>query len=275
MKRTFLLFTLSAALAVITLNSNSSGPANNSNGNKTGGPGSSGTCGTCHSGATGATGNVSLRLKSDNTPANDKYTPGQTYIVTVSGSHASLPKFGFQLMALKDPNNTQAGTFGGFTDQHSKTVSGIILVEQHQTLSKTGSAFTTEFEWTAPAAGTGNIKFHGILNAVNGTGGTDGDAVSPAFSKTLAEGPNAITDITADNNIRLYPNPVQDQLHVSFSQTGNYTVSVYSLDGKIIINKQVNSNTKEISMPAEMASGTYLLEVTNGQERKTIPFLKR
>jgi hypothetical protein len=275
MKRTFLLLTLSAVLALITFNSNTSGPANNANGNKTGGPGATGTCGSCHSGASGTTGSFTIKKKSDNS-IPDKYTPGEVYVVSIIWNHATINKGGFQAMVLKNAGNTQAGTIGNINGTlHTKVVTGITLLEHNQVLTKvTSSAAIATFDWTAPVKGTGNITFYGVVNAVNGDGTIGGDAVSPAFNLTLAETPNAITDIAVDNEIRIYPNPVQDQLHVSFSQTGNYTISVYSLDGKIIINRQTNYNTKQVLIPAEMAKGTYLLEVTNGQQHKTIPFMK-
>jgi hypothetical protein len=276
MKRTFLLFTFSAALAVITLNSNSSGPANNNNGNKTGGPGASGTCGNpgCHSGATGATGAVSLKLKSDNSPANGKYAPGQVYIVTVSGTHASLPKFGFQLMALKETANTQAGTFGNFSaDNHSKVVAGITLVEQHHAIAKAGTDFKTEFEWTAPAAGTGNIKFYGILNAVNGTGSTGGDAVSPGFDLTLAEATNGINDISKQQ-LTIYPNPVRQSLNLTIPHNDNYELKIYSLDGKLSFKQKLEVNTPTISLPIELVTGTYTLILTTATEKYTTVFIK-
>lgn len=277
MKRTFLLIISSAILAVITLNSNSSGPANNNNGNKTGGPGASGTCGNagCHSGATGSTGAVSLRLKADNSPANGKYAPGQVYVVTVSGTHASLPKFGFQLMALKETANTQAGTFGNFgSNNHSKALSGITIVEQHHAIAKTGTDFKTEFEWTAPVAGTGNVKFYGILNAVDGTGSTGGDAVSPSFNLTLAEATNGVNDIATQPVLSVYPNPVKGNLHINVPNNGSYKLNIYSLDGKVAVKEQVEVNSKTISLPVNLLPGTYILNVTNGTEHFTIPFIK-
>lgn len=274
MKRTFILFTFSAAIAALTL-SNASGPASNSNGNKTGGPGSTGTCTSCHSGASGATGSVALRLKSDNSPAGGQYKPGQTYVVTVSGAHASLPKFGFQLMALKESGNTQAGSFGNLgTNQHSATISGITLIEQHHALAKTGTEFKTEFEWTAPAAGTGNIKFYGVLNAVDGTGSTNADAVSPAFNLTLAEAANGVNDITAQPVLSVYPNPVKGALQINVTNNGSYLLKVYSLDSKLVLKEQVEVNSKTIRVPIDLVPGTYILDVTNGTERFTTPFIK-
>ncbi len=274
MKRTLLLSAVTATFAVITLNSNSSGPASNNNGNRTGGPGSLGTCASCHSGATGATGAVSLKLKSDNSPANGKYTPGATYIVNITGTHASLPEFGFQIMALKDGANTQAGTFGNLgTDKHSKTISGITLVEQQHPISKTGGGFTTEFEWTAPATGTGNVKFYGVLNAVDGTGNTSGDAVSPAFDLTLAEATNTVQELAQQQLLQLYPNPVKNRLHITTPQSGTYELIIYNMTGKVVLNQKMNVISQSVSIPVDMAAGTYILELKNNSGSNLAPFV--
>jgi hypothetical protein len=272
MKRTFLLTTLFAGLTALTLTSNSSGPANANNGNKTGGPGATGNCSSCHSGGSGATGAIAIRKKSDNSPA-DKYTPGEKYVVTVSGAHASLSKFGFQLMAVKEAGNIQAGTFGGFTNQHAKTVSGVELVEQHMALNKTGSAFTTEFDWTAPTAGTGNVKFYGILNAVNGDGTTNGDAVSPTFNKTLSEATNSIATINMFD-VSIYPNPINDVLNIRLGKPGSYTLNIIAINGAIV-HTQSLQNATEAAININLPAGRYFVEITDGQYKHISSIVKQ
>lgn len=278
MKTSVLLFLSISAAALITLNSNSSGPANNNNGNVTGGPGASGNCSSCHSGATGTTMNISLRKKSDNSPVTSQYAPGAKYIVKVSGNHPSLTAFGFQMMAVES-GNTQAGAFSNFgSNYHSKIENGVTLVEHHHTLNKTGSEFAAEFDWTAPAAGTGNVTFYGALNAVDKNSSTSGDAPSPAFNKVFAEGPVDVASVVPASGIKVFPNPTTDVLHVELADVAfnNYSYSIIDINGKRISAGHVPRSTTEVNIPIqELARGIYFLRIANGSEITTIPFAKQ
>jgi hypothetical protein len=226
---------------------------------------------------------VALRKKSDNTPVtDDKYVPGTTYVVSLTGNHASLTKFGFQIMAVNNASpNANAGTWGTLaSDYHSMAVGGRTIVEHHHPLSKTGTEFKAEFDWTAPAssAATG-VRFCAIINAVNGDGTVGGDAVGDPYSKTFTANTTSVADLGKNDNIRIYPNPVTNLLHISFADVtpGNYTASVYDLTGKVIINRQVNVNANTtFDIPADgISNGLYHLVVSNGSQKHTIPFVKQ
>ncbi|RYD57933.1 MAG: T9SS type A sorting domain-containing protein [Sphingobacteriales bacterium] len=278
MKTSVLLFISLSAAALITLNSNSNGPATAGNGNRTGGPGAAGNCASCHGGGAGTTTmNISLRKKSDNTPATTQYNPGATYVVKVSGNHPSLTAFGFQMMAVK-ANNTQAGTFANLgSNYHTKLQSGITLVEHHHTLDKTGSEFVAEFDWTAPVTGTGNVTFHGALNAVNKDNSTGGDVSSPSFNMTLAEGPVSVASVSAKQAIKAYPNPAVNVLHIKLGdEMGNCKYSIRDLNGKKLMETNAVVAYGELQIPvAELAKGIYYISIANGTEVTTIPFAKQ
>jgi hypothetical protein len=279
MKTSFLLLISISAAALITLNSNSGGPANAGSGNLTGGPGAAGNCSSCHSGATGTTMNISLRKKSDNTPVSGQYSPGAVYIVKVSGNHASLTGFGFQIMATKS-NNTQAGTFSNLgSNYHTKLQGGLTLVEHHHVLNKTGSEFVAEFDWTAPVTGTGNVSFYGALNAVNKNGSTSGDAPSPSFNMTLSENPVSVASVAKQAAIRVYPNPASDLLHVELADaaSNNLSYAVFDLNGKKLIEtKATATGNNQVNIPVQdLVKGVYFLRIANGAEITTIPFAKQ
>jgi hypothetical protein len=279
MKTSVLLLLSISAAALITLSSNSGGPANAGNaGNRTGSPNSLGTCGSCHSGATGTTMNITLRKKSDNSPVTNQYAPGAVYIVKVSGNHPSLTAFGFQIMAVKS-GNTQAGTFSNFgSNYHSKMENGVTLVEHHHTLNKTGSEFAAEFEWTAPAAGAGSVTFYGALNAVNKDASTSGDAPSSAFNKVFTESPVDVTSAVHASGIKVYPNPATDILRVEIPGAAfdNCTYTIIDINGKKISEADIVTSSAGANIQIqELAKGIYFLRVANGAEITTIPFAKQ
>ncbi|MBK7964340.1 MAG: hypothetical protein IPK10_02840 [Bacteroidetes bacterium] len=95
---------------------------------------------------------------------NWQYTPGQTYPITVTVSKTGMPLFGVDVECLTSTNGN-AGTFTitntASTRLLSATVSGVSRVnvthKMNGGLAANSKSFT--FNWTAPAAGTGPVKF--------------------------------------------------------------------------------------------------------------------
>lgn len=278
MKKALVTSIIIPAFLIVTLNSNSGGPASAGNGNKTGGPGSAGnTCASCHGGgAPGTTMNISLRKKSDNTTVGTAYNPGAIYIVKITGNHPSLTSFGFQLMALK-PGNTQAGSYANLgNNHHTKTQSGVTLVEQHHPLSKAGNELSTEFEWVAPETGTGNVTFYGVLNAVNNDGSTGGDAPGTPITLTLNESPTGIEE-AKESKLNVYPNPANDYLYIGMPTDGEYVFSVFDMTGKKVADYKLAIAAHEsvrLNISA-LNSGTYFLSITNDKNIQTVSFVKQ
>ena len=110
MNRTSVLYTLFLlALAFLHLQ-NSNGAAAVQEADRTGSPLSTANCGACHGG-----GNFSPSLEAslldEGMPVNS-YTPGKDYTVRLSIAAANNPSaYGFQAVALKAADNTNAGTF--------------------------------------------------------------------------------------------------------------------------------------------------------------------
>lgn len=177
-----LFFVLPMALAWALL-SNSGGAAAVQGVDRTGSPLGSGSCGSCHGG-----GNyspiISIELLDNNTVVS-KYSPGQSYQVRVSISAINNPGgYGFQLVSLTGSSNVQGGTFGAAPSGFNKVnLNNRTYVEQ----SSTRSSGSFVIPWTAPAAGSGSVRFYSAGLAVNGTGGTGGDAhVQTSFPVTEA-----------------------------------------------------------------------------------------
>lgn len=172
----------------------SGGPAT-SGIDRTGGPFSGGlTCTACHSGGAGTT-NITILVKNANNAVVTQYLPGQSYTVEYQVTNPSFTKFGFQSVALRGAN-VQAGNFTASLtpNSHVGTISTRKYPE-HQGTSTTG---LFKFTWQAPAAGSGNVTFYAVGNAVNGNSSTNGDKVSLPITLQLTEGiPNANVSMTA------------------------------------------------------------------------------
>lgn len=104
------------------------------------------------------------------------YSPGQSYLVTVTVSHPTARAWGFEMTAL-DPNGTSA-TVGTMTPTSATTTlkrdsdaSGqprtyLSHSEAGVAQGKMGSN-SWSFTWTAPATNVGDITFYAVGNAAN------------------------------------------------------------------------------------------------------------
>ena len=85
---------------------------------------------------------------------------------------------------------------------------------------------------------------------------------------------NATLDVDAFDSVNFsyYPNPVKDNLNLSFNQEIN-NVSVVNLLGQEMISKSLNGNEGKIDM-SQLSAGTYLVRVTISNQLKTIKVVK-
>jgi hypothetical protein len=285
MKKKILLFSLVAGMGFIVLKSDSSGPAP-SQGNRTGAKGGVTTCssgGGCHSGTAPAP-TMAIRVDSTGGVPVTQYTAGKTYTVTVMGKHASNRKFGFQFATVSGTGSAQvnAGTFAGVTGGIAvHTAAGLNIVEHTGTIAAVSPAdsFTKSFTWTAPATGVGTITMYLTVNAVNGNGSDDAGDISANMSKTLTlYTPVSVVNVAPAATIKAFPNPVVNNLNIQVGNAySNYSVSVYDITGRNIMNTTIDANvTGSASFnTSSWAPGMYQVAVVNGENREVISVVKQ
>ncbi|MES2703127.1 MAG: FG-GAP-like repeat-containing protein [Bacteroidota bacterium] len=189
MKKKLLLFPLVAVLLYVVLSSNNSGPGSTSGVNAT-------TAGcSCHNAAATSTTNVSIQLLSGATPVAS-YFAGGSYTVRLTGVQTggslTLPRFGFQVSST-NTGGTTAGTLTAPTGTHTVTLSGVTIVEHNTSIAATtgsggsGTTYVIDIPWTAPSAGTGNVTFRGVINAVNNNGANDAGDKWNSIDFTISE----------------------------------------------------------------------------------------
>ncbi len=173
-------------------------------------------CADCHTTPAQSSGTLLLGVP-------DKYTPGQTYDITVThaSADATRVRWGFQMTAL-DSADEKAGAFVP-ADGLTRVISGEGPFPAREYVEHTsagtfpgqlnGAAWT--FKWTAPSEDVGPVTFYLAGNQANGDGNSSGDniyftfksatfqapapdfqvAVSPS-SRTVVRGSNATYDVT-------------------------------------------------------------------------------
>jgi len=213
-----------------------------------------------------------------------QYTPGTVYTVKLSGTNTNtyLTHFGFQLTSVFSDGN-QAGNFATVTSGiHIKNLSGKQVVEHNGSIAGTGNKYLATVNWTAPAKGSGNVTFYGILNAVNNNGTNDGgDIPNPAAPLTITENTSAaVANVTGNINIKAYPNPVKNELTIELSNTiaNAYTVNVYDLSGKKIMSRVSdisNTNNKFNINTTNWNTGIYLVQIITDGAQRTLQIAKQ
>lgn len=169
--------------------------SNNAPANRTGAPGHQ-ECSGCH-------GNISPMISNigflDPTGAME-YVPGTTYDMEVTIGAPTQNIYGFSMVSW-DANNSSVGTWIASGSNTNVDGSGE-YIEHQMAPSNQGSNFTYTFQWTAPAAGTGDVTFYAGMVAGNGNGSTSGDG-GKSESLTITEAAPMSSSVIADLTILL------------------------------------------------------------------------
>jgi hypothetical protein len=136
------------------------------------------TCTRCHGGSPNSgKGGVSISFP------GASYVPNQTYTVHVTVSDPNALRWGFELTARPDGSpGIEAGTLTS-TDGMTQTISVDALQWIEHTIQGTRlgmrQAGSFQFDWVAPAAGTGTVVFYAASLAANGDGTPAGTWYTP------------------------------------------------------------------------------------------------
>ena len=191
MKLSHLLLAFLGSLFVVLLSNNSAttnslGPAPN----MVGLYGNQSTCNVCHNSypLNNAGGGISISIADSPTA----YTPGNTYVLTVTVSQVpAAARYGFEIAAV-DVQNQNVGTFTAIagTQIVSSVINGNnIAFLEHNTPSTSG---TWTFSWTAPAVSQGTVRFYASGVAANNNNNSSGDYVYTTLNTLSSSCGNAI-----------------------------------------------------------------------------------
>jgi hypothetical protein len=260
MKKIVILSCLTIVISVtISLFSNiaSSNPSGGPAGN-TGSPADKQTCAHsgCHSGSAST---VSTGILSSSVPTVG-YKPGATYNVMVS--QTGTGRKGFQVSPQTTAGLLQGSLIAG---SGSKIVSTKYITHN---ASNSSNPCTWNFKWVAPAAGTGDVTFYGVV--VLGTTSTKKTTLLVHEASTVQGVSNE-----ANAKISLYPNPAIDQIQIKLADhltTGK--AMIFDENGELIQTENFDSN--EFSMDVQsIPAGNYYLRVTDGQHQYFNHFVKK
>ncbi|KQW96151.1 M4 family metallopeptidase [Flavobacterium sp. Root420] len=94
-----------------------------------------------------------------------------------------------------------------------------------------------------------------------------------------ASGAVAVEEIAAGlvetietSSFALYPNPVENELNVSFSNSNGYSYKISNTIGQQVISGEISGNAIDVS---KLTTGFYIIELNNGEKRIVKKFVKR
>ena len=238
----------------------------------TGSPGDSlKNCTACHGGNAFTVDN----WISSNIP-EEGYVPNKTYTIKAINREHGATRFGFEI----SPQNNEGALLGKMilTDTFRTKFVGD---EKYITYTENGiegvDSFIWTFDWTAPAAGTGDVVFYGGFNS-NYNGDKGGDKT---FLSTLKvkEKTNSINSISNPNAISIFPNPVINELNLKVNglNSGDYLIKVIDIKGRTIYSKEIQFNANKNLEPIKAMNwvkGQYTLVVENEERRIVKKFIK-
>jgi hypothetical protein len=265
------IYVLSAAAIIMITTISAITNAGGSPGAKTGSPADGNTCTQCHAGTAVP---VTSWITTD-IPASG-YIPGNTYTITVTGTHSGVARFGFELTA-EDSQNNKTGTFVLTNTSETK------FVNSNHAVSHTGNGITPtndskswSVDWTAPAGSTGSVTFYAALNAANGNMGTSGDVIYTT-STTVTEGSSVgVESISANKNIKLFPSTVENTLNLQWNKVAVQQLAIYNVSGQLVKEAFIGSSQNNIKLDvSNLAKGNYFVYMQVNDEVVVKRFIKK
>lgn len=191
-------------------------------------------------------------------------TSGSNY-----GDHIDVVAPGNYIYGLSNTSNTNYNSYWGGTSQATPLVAGLASLILSKNPSLTVDQVTAIINTTSddlvgnPNEDTQGFDIfmgHGRVNALK------------AMQKTLQT--LTVSDINSIKDVQVV-NPVKDNLSLlSDKVLDKATISVYSFDGKKILDKNIVINKGQNNIVLPIGKGNYILEIKNNNYNKTFKIIK-
>ena len=204
-------------------------------------------CTNCHNGSATTVDN----WISSNIPVAG-YTPGETYNISVSVSGNGDKGF------LVSPQNPQGSFLGTLTAGLQSKIVGTNYITHSSDNSANPAIW--DFQWTAPAAGSGNVTFYGAF--------TVSKPVTRLSTLMVPENTGTGYPEIIKEKFVLYPNPAKEFAYISDMNKLNAgsEISIIDINGRIVHSEIVSDYTTKfrLNIPYYILSGIYLIKIQDG-----------
>jgi hypothetical protein len=256
MKRILLTSSILLVLIFLTYPELINGNVSGSPGGKSNSPIDGSNCTSCHN-AQLNNGQGSVIISTD--IQNFQYVPGETYSITVTATHPSFTKYGFELTA--ESVTSKVGGFSIVNSTETKLISGGNAVTHTMSGTLGSSIKTWSVDWTAPIAGTGTVDLFVCAVSANGNGNNDGDEVHN-YIYTISEQQSAYIEESEEFFSVFYSD---EKININATNTIEL-INIYNIYGQIV--KSIDSDEKIIST-SELSNGIYIVELYDVFDNKS------
>jgi len=213
-------------------------------------------CLSCHSGPGWTSQDITLTIDGQDSIA---YIAGQTYdiVVTIDGSGSTFNSGGFTITAEKFGTQNKVGTWIGSNSVQVQSNSHVTHTNSSNTPS--GGTLSWSFQWTAPAAGTGDIRFfvNGIVG--DGNGANTGDIMVSVVTLIPEDANSGVGEWNSMGN-ELYPNPAKDHINLGGLE-GNIHYRITDLGGRVVMEGEERSWEDRCRIELDgLKTGLYFLQ---------------
>ena len=235
----------------------------------TGAPGEN-DCTACHSTFPLNSGSGSLGLG-----GIDAYQPGEAYVLELTLSDSDAMRWGFEFTIL-DELGVSAGDLAPVDGNTQTSVTGDRTYVKHTsagTAPGTSGSRTWQVQWTAPAAGTGDLTLYAAGNAANNNNANTGDRIYTAsFVVPEGEPTPAVGLPVLARLLPNHPNPFNPLTSIRFElgRSGQVRLVVFAVDGRhvrTLVDGPRNAGVYTVHWDGRdqrgraLPSGTYLYEL--------------
>lgn len=230
----------------------------------------------CHSDATVTNDNTNIVNTLTYSAADSSYVPGQTYTLTLKAQKTGIAKFGFGMVALRNSNTANTGTFVITDATRTQIISGTgsLSTRKYVTHKTNGTPAVSpglgqwSFNWKAPATNVGNITFWYATNCTNNNGKELGDQLYLSSFVIHPFVSTAISELVNEEDFHAILNPSLNelQLHYELIQECELSVNLFDANGKMLKNieagkKTAGEYTDHIDLGKDIGTGIYFVHV--------------
>lgn len=220
------------------------------------------------------------------------YAPGRSYRVTIVLIDPGQTRWGFEATPVAQATGLQGGTMtpvdpnyvqvsvgpGAQKDYAKQTANGSFPGRPHTT--------SWSIDWTAPASGTGPVRFYVAGNGANNNNFASGDYIytsSALVNELSAAGVEPWTAGEGAPALYAYPNPMDERTTIRIDRTGAAPVELRVIDpaGREVRSFLVQGGGSRQTVPWDgrdaggrlVPAGTYRCVLAAGGDAGSIPLI--
>jgi len=208
------------------------------------------------------------------------YVPGKTYPVKVRITEAGVNRFGFQVVALKNSDQSNAGDMNVSDAFRTQLITNEIELKDRKYITYTYEG-TEPFSpgvgewtmnWTAPEKNVGPVTLYIASVSANDDHTDKGDHVYTTALTLSPDEASAVNEHAVDMRSNMFFSNTSKELTIALQLQNEKQVKclLYTIEGrfvKTLFDERVSNTEKKIGL--DVPHGVYLVKLSTGQDVKT------